>query len=216
MNTLMTNLLAGLLAAVGVVPAAGPSEAASGGSPQPPATELSVAPLDHVTYPDSRPDWITAAGDASAAEALLDDQRVVVRSGLCDTRAQAQDRLSVAARVAVEQRIVDWGDFRCDPGAVTFSDEEIDQMITRRYFGTAEQGGLTMHEGAAELTFHPAIRQRIGETARNAEVGRRLSRVGGLLSVAVIGLLGSTVVVSGLSKRQRRTDRSAKGETHPS
>jgi len=203
MNTLMTNWLAGLLVLVLAVPAVGDSASAGQDKEMQSSTELSVAPLDHVTYPQSRPDWVAEA-DSAAPFTALDDSRVVVLSGLCDTRRQAEDRLNVAARVAVDQYVIERGDFFRKDDLLKFSDQEIEQLITRRYLGTAEQGEMTMHEGAAELTFNPAVQRRIVETACNAEVGRRLGHIGGLLSGAIVALLGSTVVVSALSKRRRR------------
>ena len=64
----------------------------SGESPQ----ELSVAPLDHIEYPASRPDWVS--------ETLPSDGesfRVVIVSGPCDTAEDSLEELHLMQRAAV-------------------------------------------------------------------------------------------------------------------
>lgn len=209
----MNRLRPDILVCVLVLAAAGPLRAdsqpaeASDQSARP--AELSVPPLDHVTYPAQRPEWVAAA-DGAAPYTKLDESRVVVLSGLCESRQQCRDRLDVAVRVAIDQYILELSDFCQEDLEFQLHQDEIDQLISRRYLGTAEQGGTTMHEGAIELRFHPALQRRIVETARNSEVKRRLYRIGGWGAGGLVALLGSTVVVGSMSRcRDRRCRRSA-------
>ncbi|TWU58731.1 hypothetical protein Poly51_15110 [Rubripirellula tenax] len=169
------------------------SPAAVSGSPV--TSELSVAPLDHVEYPEDRPKWIDE-------KPLPDEHRVIVVSMPWDTAEESLEELSWMKRAAVSayvNRLVEAG------GAFDFydpSDEEFESdLIARQYVGTVTQGAATKYEAAVEIRFTGRKQDEIRTAWKNIEVGGRLRAVGALTAFGLIVLMGTSGVIGVVSRR---------------
>lgn len=171
------------------------------------AAELSVPPLDHITYPADRPTWVVDADNGSPFT-IVDGNKVIVLSPLSDTQVQCDELLMISARVAADQYVIDLVDFVADRDFYEFSDEEINDLITREYVGTAKQGDMTMHQRAIELTFTPEKQREIKAASKNIEVDRRLHRMGGFFLGGLVMLFGSSAAIGAVGRL-----RSRKGQT---
>jgi hypothetical protein len=194
MNTIIRFGSLCLLHSLLIVPAIGADSA---------PTELSVAPLDHVTYPAERPQWVADA-DRGAPYTVVDDNKLVIVSRLCETPQQCDDLVMIAAGVAADQYAIDLVDFGTGDCFYKFTDQELRDLITREYDGTATQGDMTVYERAIELTFTAEKRQEIVTASQNIEVNRRLRTVGGYFLFGLIALFGSTAAI-GTASRLRGT-----------
>lgn len=179
----------------------GPAVARSEASEDAPPVELSVPPMDHVTYPSDRPNWISETGDPDV---------IVVESEVQPSPEEAEDVLRVMVRAAVQTIIADRVDaLRSDITArdigVNVSDAWIDsQLVVRRYAGTVEAGGETRFESAVMLKLDADDNERLDKLVRNAMTSERLAALGVMALVGFAGLLGGSVVLNGLSSRQKR------------
>ncbi len=166
------------------------------------AAPLSVAPLEHVVYPGSRPQWVASLPDPDE-----EPHRLVVVSMPWDTPEECTEELAFLVRGEIENY------FRRLPGAdgqsdfYPITDEWIEEnLITRRYEGQVDHEGMTQYEHAVELYFDEDIRAEVAASAKNAEVGKRLGAVGMLVFLGLIGLICSSTVVGAISRRVERRD----------
>ena len=167
--------------------------------------ELSVPPLDHVAYPEDRPVWVTEA-DNGKPYTVIDGNKIVVVSQLCDTEKQCEELLMISTRVAADQYVIDLVDFVADGTFYEFSDDEIVDLITRQYDGTAKQGDMDMYERALELTFTPEKQREIRAASKNIEVDRRLHRMGGFFLGGLVMLFGGSAAIGTIGRlRGRKT-----------
>ena len=161
--------------------------------------ELSVAPLDHVVYPDSRPEWVTESFEDEAF-------RIVVVSGPADTEEESQEEIRLMQRVAVSALVSKIAD---SDGLFDFypiSDEQIEnEHVIRSYSGEVQQGSETKFEHAVELAFSRSQREDIRQAWRNLEVRDRLGAMG-VISISSVFLLVCGSGITGLLSRraQRR------------
>jgi hypothetical protein len=167
------------------------------------AAELSVAPLDHVTYAEDRPEWVSDA-DNGKPFTLIDGNKIVIVSRLCDTPIQCEELLMISAKVAADSYVIDLVDFVVDGSFYEFSDEELEDLITDEYQGTALQGDVKMHQHAIELTFDDDKQLEIKVASGNIEVDRRLRRMGGLFFGGLVALFGSSAVIGTAGRLGRR------------
>jgi hypothetical protein len=164
---------------------------------------LSVAPLDHVEYPDDRPDWVESSLDIDG-----DSVHIVVVSGPCDTPEESLEQLKLMLRAAVStyvSRITgSGGEFDFYP----ISDEQIDhELVVRRYEGTVVHEGTTKYEHAVELGFTDEKRQEIITSWNNVTVGDRLRALSGLVVGGLVMLMCSSALLGMFSRRAERRDR---------
>ena len=166
--------------------------------------ELSVAPLDHIEYPESRPEWLA---DPPVTEA--DVFRVVVVSGPCETVEESEDELRVMQRAAVSTLVTEIAN---SDGRFDFyspSDEQIERdLVKRRYAGEVMQGDQTRYEHAVEIEFSEANQQQVHQAWRAVEVRDRLGEVGVLTLSGLTLLVCGSAVTGWVSRRaQRRENR---------
>ena len=177
-----------------------PSESKSSESEKPP-TELSVAPLDHIIYPDDRPSWVGRSVDFDR-----DSDSIVVVSGPCDSREESLEELKMMQRAAVSTYI---GQLT-GSGLYDFypiSDEEIDRdLVVQRYRGKVTQGDMSQFEDAVELIFTEQKRNEIKAAWKNVEVRERLGALGVLGFFGTALLVCSSMLVGMLSRRIDRRE----------
>lgn len=169
------------------------------------AKELSVAPLDHVEYPESRPTWISELSEPEQGTF-----RMVVVSSPADSVDESLDELRVLQRAAVNSLVSQMVQSDVHPDFYAPSDEEIERnLVVRRYEGTVKQGDQTRYEHAAELMFSEALEKQVRSAWQNAQVRHRLGAIG-LLGIVGLGLLSCGSAVTGIISR--RVQRRAGGQ----
>ena len=165
-------------------PAATDADAADADQPAP----LSVPPLDHVTYPDDRPDWVEAEDDLEAVT-----HRLMVRTPPCESREECEDRL---ARELVLKLQVYPSLLLDDPAAAFLfpvDDKAItERVIARRYDGELRQGELPAFESVLELRIDADLQHQLRHRYRNRELRDRYG------ALAVLGV-GGWMVMAGLA-----------------
>ena len=166
------------------------------------AAPLSVAPLTHVRYPETRPQWIDQ-------ETPLDDdhETFAVSSGPCETEEEAEQRVAIMTLASVRNQIehyVDEMGAPCDPDAVSIDPRWVEsELVVRRYSGPVDSGGEPQFEAAnlieldepAQRFLQAAVRERIAAT--------RVGRVVVAAGLGFSGLLGCSVLLGALHSRQR-------------
>ena len=136
-------------------------------------TKLSVAPLDQIDFPDSRPKWV-----GSSVEFNDDADTIIVVSGPCETAEESLEELKLMQRAAVSTYISrktksPYFDF------YPISDEEIERdLAIRSYQGEVMQGGTTRYEHAVELKFTQDKQEAIQHAWKQVEVRNRLGALG--------------------------------------
>ncbi len=164
--------------------------------------ELSVAPLDHIEYPPSRPEWVD-----HSVEIDEHTTRIVVVSGPSDSSEESQQELKLMQRAAVStylSRLSDEGQYDFYP----ITDEEIErELVTRRYGGELLQGDTTRYEHAVELRFDEHKRAEIAAAWNNVEVRDRLGAVGVLVFLGTTFLICTSFVVGMFSRRVERREK---------
>jgi hypothetical protein len=201
MNRTITIASAGLLLAVSTAWAEQAAETPADSR----VKELSVAPLDHIEYPESRPDWLS---DPPVSDS--DVYRMVVVSGPRDTVEESEDELRVMQRAAVSTLVtqITGSDGRFD--FYSPSDQQIERhLVKRRYAGEVTQGDQTRFEHAVEIEFSETDQRQVREAWRAVEVRDRLGVVG-LFTFSGLTLLVCGSAVTGLvSRRAQRRAASA-------
>ena len=204
-------LLLMLCVPTGVLVAATAQSDAQAEQPSDSPKELSVAPLDHVEYPESRPTWVS-----DFAEPEQGAYRMVVVSGPADSVEESQDELRVLQRAAVTTLI---SQIVPSDGHADFyspSDEEIEQhLVVRQYAGEVKQGDQTRYEHAAELMISESLEQQVRRAWQNDRVQHRLGAVG-LFGVAGLGLLSCGLAVTGTISRRVQRKEWGRNESEPS
>jgi hypothetical protein len=158
-------------------------------------SELSTAPLDHVEYPEARPDWIVAEPDLKSRVHTW-----VVNADDCESRQQCEAKLQPLMRAAVELYVNELTGWECEDALIdelTASAE----LVQDRYEGQYTQGDSERHEVAVRLAFDAATREKIRQAARDVEVGERLRATAGLFALAVFGLFLSSGILNVWSRR---------------
>ncbi len=176
-------------------PPTGDASADSESNPTAVQSELSVAPLSHVVYPEDRPAWIDRSPDLQS-----DLHTWVVTTGGCDSVAECEEQLAVLTPAAVSLYIKETTDWIC-PEAFLDPEWIDEELIGKRYVGTFHRGDSERHEIAVELHFDREARRRIAEAEQNAVVRERLQATGGLLALGLAGLCCTGGLLSVFSRR---------------
>lgn len=164
--------------------------------PEPPT--LSVAPSEHVVYPESRPAWVDAENDLDS-----DTHRWIVRTIPCDSREECDDRLTVALSVEVDNYTSQLiGSTDVDGLFPIDDDETMKQLIARRYDGTLTQGNLPAFESALELRIGPEIQSQLRRSWQNQEVRRRLGALGVIVTGGWAFLVAVATITAGLCRHR--------------
>ena len=164
--------------------------------------ELSVAPLDHIEYPESRPEWLA---DPPVTEG--DVFRVVVVSGPCETVEESEDELRVMQRAAASTLVTEIANSNGRFDFYSPSDEQIERdLVKRRYAGEVMQGDQTRYEHAVEIEFSEANQQQVRQAWRAVEVRDRLGEVGVLTFSGLTLLVCASAVTGWVSRRAQRRE----------
>jgi hypothetical protein len=165
--------------------------------------ELSVAPLDHIEYPDDRPEWISRAPTFDE-----DSFSIVVVSGPCETPEESLQELKLMQRAAVSTFVTR---IAKSDGCFDFypiSDEVIDrELVTNRHAGQVTQGDMTKYEHAVEIRIPDARRQQIVNAWKNIEVRDRLGALGVVTFCGLVMLICSSALISTFGRRFERRER---------
>ena len=166
---------------------------------------LSVAPLDHVEYPDHRPDWVEPSVEG-------EDQvtTIVVGSGPSDSVEESLKELRVIRRAAIDTFVREVTGNADANTIYSISDEEMDRdLVTRRYEGEVTQGGSTKYEHAVELRLDADRRREILASLDNVEVGHRLSAIGVLTVGGLLTLMGSSALLGVVLRKTSKPEATA-------
>lgn len=157
--------------------------------------ELSVAPMEHLTYPDDRPSWISAQPDLHS-----DVHTWVVTTSGTDSLEQSAEELDVLLPATVALYIKETTGWICDD---VFLDPQWidDDLVGARYVGTFTKGDQTLHEIAVQLRFDQASRQRIQKARQNSLVNERIRATGGMFALGLIGLFCTGGLLGVFSRR---------------
>ncbi len=169
------------------------------------AVPLSVAPLDVIEYPESRPSWV-----GQPLEINESSVSIVVVSGPCETREESIEELRLMQRAAISTYISQLTDSGGQYDFYPISDEVIDSdLVKRRYSGTVTQGDMKMYEDAVELWFADDQRQQIQAAWKSAEVRNRLGSVGICVFSGLVMLVCGSAVTGMASRRVERREKMA-------
>lgn len=162
-----------------------------------PSVELSIPPLDHVEYPESRPEWVTE--NLWIDNELSDEANhtAAIVTGPSDTPEDAAEELAWMQRAVTSTFIARLVDSDSGSDFYPISDEQIsERLVSKQYSGEVTVGGSTKYEQAVEIQFDEEIRSEIESAWKHREVGHRLGALGftaGLGSILLIcasGLMG--------------------------
>ena len=165
--------------------------------------ELSVAPLDHIEYPESRPKWVS-----DLAESDGESFRAVIVSGPCDTVEESLEELRLMQRAAVSTLVtqIAQSDGRFDFYAP--SDEEIERdLVIRQYAGEVTQGDQNRYEHAVEIEFSKAQQRAVRQAWQNVEIRHRLGAAGVVTFTSLVLLICGSAVTGMFSRRAQRRER---------
>ncbi|MGB7326951.1 MAG: hypothetical protein WBD31_18900 [Rubripirellula sp.] len=164
---------------------------------KPEPAQLSVAPLDHIEYPDDRPDWLDEKPSVRGV-----DHKIVIVSLPCDSAEQSLEELRWMQRAAIATYVSQLVDAGGEFDFYSPSDEETEnELIAKRYTGQVVQGDSTRYESAVELHFDSKKRDEIRIAWKNVEVGDRLKALGGLTTVGLVLLMCTSGLLGIVSRR---------------
>ncbi len=159
--------------------------------------ELSVAPLDHIAYPDDRPAWLSDKPSMGKS-----DCKIVVVSSPSDTIEESLEDLSWMQRAAIATYVASMVGAGGEFDFYAPSDEELERdIVTRRYTGELTQGDAKKFESAVELRFTQSKQAEIRAAWNNIEVGDRLKSLGGLTSLGLVFLMCSSGLIGIVGRR---------------
>lgn len=203
MNTWIRMTMA-MLATTGSVAAADPEATAVSADETVESQELSIAPLDHVTYPDDRPSWLEQAADLDGATGDKETRhRLIVVSAPNDSPEQARDERELLARAAVITYASGLLGLRIDDFD-PMQDGQWDELVTQSYTGPVSQGDTPRYEAAWELTFDAEDRAQLIQAGHKIEVRNRLAISAAAVAGGFVLLLGSGGVLNVLGRRSWR------------
>ena len=168
--------------------------------PTPPAEPptLSVAPIDHLTYPPERPAWVDVENDLEGKT-----HRWIVRTPPCDSREECDDRLAIALWAEMENYTAQLVGTTDVDGLLSIEDEEVlKQLVARRYDGTLSQGNLPAFESVLELQIGPEFQAGLQRAWQNREVRQRLGAVGVLVTGGWLALMTVAGITAGVSRHR--------------
>jgi hypothetical protein len=170
------------------------------------ATELSIAPLDHVDYPSDRPQWInqSSEGQQNDEETIL----ISVVSPPQPTPDAAAEMMEVMTRGVVENYIDQKASLVREPIDSKKIEVEMDwirdELITRRYDGEVKVGEHTQYESACLLSLTLDHQETLDRLIENHQLMHRFGVVGVFALGGFHSLVGGSIVFGGLASRQQR------------
>ncbi len=202
MNQMIPKSSACLVMLLLVPVAVGMADDDAAGQKEVEPTTLSVAPLDHVEYPEARPEWVGSVPSLDELPhtwVIVSDPRETVEESVENLRV-----IQLATVVTYIQGL---------PGAggrsdfFPISNEWIDDnLVIRRYSGAVTRGGVKQFEHAVEMRFDGAAQQEVLAAIKNVEVRDRLGALGVLSFGGLIGLICCSAIFGLLSRRAQRRD----------
>ncbi len=159
---------------------------------------LSVAPLDHKHYAESRPDWVDQPPSRVDGVDLLP-----VSSIPCRDEKLCEEALNAAMRAAT----ITFAESLTNDEASESWLELTDQWIAdrsdanKRYHGQVTIGNETLYESATVLRFREQDRAEILQQWEQQQVGQRLVVLVGGGSVMLAGLIGGAALLSLIVRR---------------
>ena len=166
--------------------------------------QLSVAPLDHIEYPESRPEWIKQSTEVSQKEA-----KFVVVSGPCDSPEESLEELGIMQQAALQTFVSSVADSGGIYDFYPLSDEQIEGYVKRSYEGEVTSGSTVRYEHAVEMVIDDKERKRIEQAWKNLEVRDRLGALGVMVVGGLVVVMGSSAVLGMTTRRIDRRERSA-------
>lgn len=158
----------------------------------PQTTELSVPPLDHVVYPQSRPEWVNREST---------DRRMIVESGPCETADDANAKLELMLPVAIRSLafgVVEMIPRNFDP----IDDDQISSYVVGRYTGSVLMGNVEMAESIAEIAIDDDSIAELRRLAESVEVTHRVAAIGVCLVGGLVALLTSGGMLGFVARRR--------------
>ncbi|GAA5509289.1 hypothetical protein [Novipirellula caenicola] len=161
------------------------------------APELSVAPLDQISYPDDRPAWLSELPQLDG-----DLQSWVVVSSPAESRQESEEELKRLQRAALVRYVQGQTDGSASSEYLSVTDEWIENnLITDRYAGEVKQGDTILYENAAKLSFDKAIQSEIALAWKRVQVRDRLAATGVLVMGGLCCLVFSTFLTGLIGRR---------------
>lgn len=158
--------------------------------------ELSVAPLDHVTYPQDRPGWVSQ----KTPHLKGSNHSWVVVTQPWDTEEQCNEELPILVRAAVELYAKELTGRECDPETITQQWID-DEVVSRTYVGKLSIGDQTMHEIAVQLHFDDEARAFLQQACEDEVLDERMRVTGVGIAASFAGLVLLTSVLNMAAKR---------------
>ena len=167
--------------------------------------ELSVPPLDHVVYPESRPEWLSDSVQERDKVATF-----VVVSGPCETRDESLQELKVMRRAAMSNFIENLVGTFGSAGFYQVSDKRFEEELTQqRYSGEVTVGGTIQYEHAVKIRITESECDSILDAWKNTEVTQRMATLGVLTAGGFLALVASSTMFGVAIRRRERKSRSA-------
>ena len=161
-------------------------------------SSLSVAPLTHTEYAESRPKWVDQAATRDDDDDLLSVSSVPCRDEkLCD------EALKVAMRAATETYAESLtGDDQTE-NWLSLDDQWINERrdSKKQYQGKVIIGNETFYESATVLRFDEEDREEILKQWEQLQVSQRLVGLGIVGVLVVAALIGATALLSIIVRR---------------
>lgn len=162
--------------------------------------ELSVPPLDHVVYPESRPEWI-----GNPMQERENVATFVVVSGPSETRDESLRELKLMQRAALSTFIENLVGTFGSSGFYQISDKRFDEELTlRRYSGEVTVGGTTLYEDAVEIRITESERDAMLDAWKNTEVTQRMATLGVVAAGGFLTLVTSSTMFGIVIRRRER------------
>ncbi|MEM6468316.1 MAG: hypothetical protein AAF802_02020 [Planctomycetota bacterium] len=144
--------------------------------------ELSVPPMSHKTYPETRPSWINNEPDVVGGV-----HRLVVATKGWDDPAKCEGELEALMPVMIENYLEET--LPAEHPWLYCSPEWIDErLVSKRYKGTFQQGDQTLHEMAVELEIDRKMQRYFQRLQESEIVDDRLQGVTGTVAFGFLCL----------------------------
>lgn len=162
-----------------------------------PKSPLSVAPLDHIEYPASRPAWLA---QSPKLEGAVHEWIVVTQPAETPEQCDAElVRLQLAAVISYAEM---QSDFQSSTRDLPITSEWIEENLVRGlYEGEVKQGGTVLYERASKLMFDKQGQSTIMKAWKKVQVRDRLGATGVLLFGGMLCLFLGSMVTNFLSRR---------------
>lgn len=172
------------------------------------SSELSVAPMDHIEYPATRPDWVSSKPQFDD----LGSDSIVIVAGPNESKEECLSELRLMRRAAISTYVLGLVSDAVNSDFYSIDDAEIDEyLVSRTYAGEVTAGGERMYEHAIELYFSPGEKAEIYHAWESMELGNRLGALGVVAGLGLMLLLCSGGLLGVFSRRVARKERARDG-----